>query len=283
MALAAILSRIWIYKLMGPLNKLTAAIQETKGGVLGVTVPNPSNNELGILTGQFNEMSMSVKELFIRNEAAQEEKRSLEIETLKWQINPHFINNTLNVIRWMAIMNEEANIAESITSLSDLIDPIFRSQNRMCKLSEEAEYIRNYIKIMNFRYAGGLSCKFDIPQELTNCRILRFTLQPIVENSILHGLHNKAAGIISISAWDENGNLWIQARDNGTGMPDSRLAKVQRALTDNSATKEGGKARVGLPNINRRIKLQFGDSYGVEIQSQLYNGTTVLIKIPLLP
>jgi len=278
LALAFALSKFWIYRLLNPLKKLTGAINQTKRGILGVTVKNSSKNEFGLLTERFNEMSLSVKELF----AVQAEKRALEIETLKWQINPHFINNTLNVIKWIAIMNKEDNIAESLTSLASLIDPVFRNTDIMCAISDETEYIQDYIKIMNYRFAGGLECCFEIPEELMNYRILRFILQPVVENSILHGLMNKVKGKITISAWIENNDLTVGVEDNGAGINDDKLAEIRLALSEIVPSRKNSSVRVGLTNVNRRVKLQFGDCYGLQIQSQVGAGTTVLVKMPII-
>ena len=209
------------------------------------------------MTHHFNEMSTSIKDLFERNEANESEKRSLEFEALRWQINPHFIYNTLNTIKWMAAINKADNIVDSVVTLSDCLEPIFRKHDIMCTMEDEAEYIKNYIKIMNYRFAGRFKYCVNIPEELMQLHIIRFILQPVVENSIAHGLINKIKGEIDIMAWKQEQILWVQVEDDGEGMSDSVLGEIRQALNSTEAACKKESQGIGLSNVNQRIKLHF--------------------------
>ena len=188
LVLAAALSRYRIYRITRPLTNLTMVMRKMEQGNLGLTMEVKEKNEIGVLVEQFNKMSTSIKELVQLNDVIQEDKRNIEMEALRAQINPHFIYNTLNMIKWMAIINKADNIVDSLTTLSDFLSPIFKKNSIICSIEEEVEYIRNYIKIMNYRFAGGFRTYINIPEEMLSLDILRFILQPVVENAITHGL-----------------------------------------------------------------------------------------------
>ncbi|MDG0812741.1 sensor histidine kinase [Cohnella rhizosphaerae] len=155
LASAAILSKYWIRRITRPLNSLTTVVRRMGQGNLGLTLELDLKNELGILIAQFNKMSRNIQELIEQKESIQEEKRTIEIGALQSQINPHFFYNTLNTIKWMAIMVKADNIVESIATLGDYLQPMFK-QGMLCNIREEIDYIENYIKIMNYRMAGGV-------------------------------------------------------------------------------------------------------------------------------
>lgn len=127
-------------------------MKEVGKGNIGQTVLNPPKNEIGMLMEYFNKMSLNVMELVNKNKSAEEQKRKLEIEMLQYQINPHFLYNTLNTIRWMAAVIKARNIVDSVTILGDLIRPVFKNTGVLCTVREEIEYLTNYLKIMSYRY-----------------------------------------------------------------------------------------------------------------------------------
>lgn len=277
LAIALVLSKFWIYKLLGPLNRLAGTIRKVGRGNLGLTLEQTSKNELGVLVDQFNQMSTSIKELFQKNELVQKEKSKMEMETLRSQINPHFIYNTLNTIKWMAVINKADNIVDSVTTLSDFLEPIFKSHDIMCTLEEEISYIRNYVKIMNYRFAGGFNLSVDIPDELAKCSIIRFILQPVVENALVHGLMGKVTGNVDIFASPEGQDLVVYIRDDGDGMDEDILNEIRKSMNGETG---GDNVGIGLSNVNRRIKLHCGDEYGVCIYSSAGGGTEVILRMP---
>jgi sensor histidine kinase YesM len=149
-------------------------------------------------------------------------------------------------------------------------------------VEDETEYIKNYIKIMNYRFAGRFQYCVNIPEELMQLHIIRFVLQPVVENAISHGLINKIKGEINITAWKQDQILWVQVEDDGEGISDSVLGEIRRALNNAEAACKKDSQGIGLSNVNRRIKLHFGNEYGLEIYSSIGQGTRVVFKMPVI-
>ncbi|AZN41462.1 cache domain-containing sensor histidine kinase [Paenibacillus albus] len=276
---AAVLSRFWILKVTKPLNSLTNVVRKMGQGNLGLTLDLEMRNELGILITQFNKMSKNIYDLMEQKETIQEEKRMIEIGALQSQINPHFFYNSLNTIKWMAIMAKADNIVESITTLGDYLQPMF-SKGMFCTIQEEIDYIENYTKIMNYRMAGGIKVVHRIPLGLREYRMLRFLLQPLIENAITHGLKNRSGGVISITA-EERGNeiLW-SIQDNGEGMTEARLQEVRRSLVNWDGEAWDERKGIGLYNTNRRLQLHFGEHYSIHIESKPQEGTELTFGIP---
>lgn len=282
LALAATLSRYRIYRMIKPLTNLTMVMKKMEEGSLGLTMEVVEKNEIGVLVEQFNKMSMSIKELVEINKTVQEEKRNIEMQALKAQINPHFIYNTLNMIKWMAVIIKADNIVDSLTTLSDFLHPIFKKNNIICTVSEEIEYINNYIKIMNYRFAGAFKTSINIPDDIRQLSILRFILQPVVENAITHGFAETNGGSIIIDACWEGDKILISVSDNGKGMPQTKIDEINRALLNGEEIQISSSSGVGLSNVNRRIKLHFGEDYGITLQSKPGEGTTASLRMPVV-
>lgn len=278
-----LITSIWIRRVLQPLNDLSKAMKAVSGGVLGKTVSKMPRNELGVVIRQFNNMSNSILKLVEENKSIEEEKRRLEIETLQAQINPHFLYNTLNTIKWMAMMLNAENIVGSLTALGNLLRPIFANRSINSTIAEEIEYVDNYVKIMNIRFGEGVKVTIDIPEVLRKCQILRFTLQPIVENAFSHGMKKQNyIGEIRIHGDDQGEQILLEVSDNGEGISEEMLDSIKETLQQVSTDlkKNSGSMSIGLSNVNRRIKLHFGNSYGISIESNINEGTKVSIKLP---
>jgi len=285
LVLAIILSRIWIKRLTLPLMRLTAAIRKVKAGSLGTKVElRATNNELGILIDQFNLMTSNLASVIEQKEKIEEEKRTIEVYALQTQINPHLIYNTLNTIKWMAVMIKANNIAESITALSEILAPLFKKQQVMCTFEEELNYIHYYIKIMKFRYGSSFKVEIVVPEEMKACHTLRFIVQPIVENSIYHGLSGRQGGRLIITGELRDKLAILTVTDDGEGFTDEKLSEVRNRF--NAAGTEQRHAEgevgvgIGLRNVQRRIQLHFGERYGISIDSRKGMGTEVRLTIP---
>ncbi|NOU71379.1 HAMP domain-containing protein [Paenibacillus sp. LMG 31458] len=277
---AAILSKYWIRKVTMPLNRLTTVMKKMELGNLGLTLDLDVRNEFGILIVQFNKMSKSIVELLKQKETIEEEKRRIEIGALQSQINPHFFYNTLNTIKWMAIMVKADNIVESLTTLGDILHPMFKKNDLLCSIREEIEYLENYIKIMNYRYAGEIKVKISIPNDVMECQILRFLLQPLVENAIYHGLNSRNGGEIIITAEEQNHEIVLFVYDNGEGMSNMKVQEIKQILMSKGSEDSQQETGIGLMNVNRRILLHFGDPYGIQIESEQHRGTKLKVTIP---
>ena len=278
--LAAAISRFWIYKLTKPLQALTLAMKKMGEGSLGLKVETKAKNELGVLSDQFNSMSLSIRDLMYKNTQAQEEKRVIEMKALRAQINPHFIYNTLNTIKWMAVIQKADNVAESLKTFSDYLRPIFKSGDSVCALSDEVAYTLNYIKILNYRYTGAYKVNADIPGEILACKVPRFILQPLLENCVEHGFSDQNGGIIHISACEEQGNLRIRVADNGIGLSEARIKEITASWENTNSDPGGVNGHIGLSNVHRRIRLQYGSPYGLSIDSKKNAGTVVTLVLP---
>lgn len=278
---ALVISLYWIYRITKPLNGLTCAMLEMSKGNLGLTLKTMPRNELGMLGMQFNRMSKSILELVEKNKSIEQDKRRLEIEALQAQINPHFLYNTLNTIKWMAAVISANNIVNIITSLGNILRPIFKSTSLTCLISEEIDYVKNYIEIMNFRYGEGFKVSFNIPQNIMECIIIRFILQPLIENAIIHGNNGQDhVAAVHIEAVDMDQEVVITVLDSGSGIDEDKLIEIKNSLKSYDKDELSRPRNIGLRNVNQRIKLTYGDAFGIDIESQLGIGTKVILKIP---
>lgn len=277
---ALLLSTYWIYRITRPFNHLTEAMKKMGDGNIGILLDETPKSELGLIGRRFNRMSKSLEELMEKNRSIEEEKRKLEMEALQTQINPHFLYNTLNTLKWIAVIKNETGIADGMTSLGNILRPVFKDKSQMVTIHDEIEYIENYLKIMNIRYGEGVKVEFDIPEDLKTFMIIRFILQPVVENSFLHGMTSKNyVGIIKIRAEIAKEDIFIFVEDNGEGIKEEKLLEIENCLADNKSINES----IGLLNVNRRLKIQYGEPYGLSISGIAGGagpGTKVTIRIP---
>lgn len=279
--IALILSFYFIRKITMPLKRLTKGMGEVEKGRLGVTLENV-DNEIGMLTRGFNRMSQSIYELVERNKGAEQEKRQIEISLLQSQLQPHFLYNTLNTIKWMAIAAQAKNVADSITFLSNLLKPIYNNPALVWTLREEIQYLNSYIKVMNIRYGEHIVMEYRLPERLLNADVLRFTLQPIVENAIVHGMEaNQVIGTIALEGREEEDKLVLEIEDRGRGISSSELADLQAYLASgDQLTGEVPRFGIGLLNVQKRIRLHFGENYGLSIHSVVGEETRVTLALP---
>lgn len=275
---SVLISLWWSYRKLKPLNQLCEVMQRVGNGELGSMLENHSQNEIGMLTRHFNRMSLEVKGMFEELKKAEEDKRNMEMKMLRSQINPHLISNTLNTIKWMAILNHEENIAKSISLLADFLHPVFRNSSPFCTIREELGYVKTYVAIMNLRFADGFRLEENVPEEYSGYTVMRFLLQPVVENSILHGFGERGTGTIRISMETEENDGILQVADNGCGFDEEALVQIRRKLEADMLSE--GK-HVGLENVNHRLRLWYGEAYGVKIDNGKEGGGIVRIRFRL--
>jgi two-component system sensor histidine kinase YesM len=211
----------------------------------------------------------------------QKVKSQLKYEALRSQINPHFLFNTLNIIKWSAKMSGANNVSKMISSLGILLETSMNKGDDEISFKEELELIKAYMFIQNVRYNDAFLLKINIPEEILNFKVLKFILQPIVENSIIHGFKNlKAENIISIKAEKAESYIKLTINDNGQGIEDKILQKIINDVEANDIKKKY--SSIGLKNIADRIKLKYGNQYTLEIESLRDEGTTVLLTLPII-
>lgn len=261
----------WLTK---PIRELSYKMKKVEKGDLSVRVDVESKDEIGDLGESFNVMTerldMSLKRIIIE----QEEKRNSELNALRAQINPHFLYNTLDSIIWMAECKQTEEVVEMTSALSKMLRASINRQNDNATLKLELQNAQNYLKIQKFRYSNKLDYEINVDKKLYNKKAVHLVLQPLVENSIYHGIKSKKdGGKISINAFEKDGLLYIQVIDDGVGMSE----QYAKSLLIYKRESEMG---IGIYNVNRRIKLLYGDEYGLHIESEPQKGTTITIKIP---
>ncbi len=274
------LSLFWIYRLTKPLNSLKIAMGYVENGDLNVKLDKLPRNELGYLGSQFNKMTKSIKELMANNITIEREKRKMEIEALQMQINPHFIFNTINIIKWMAIIAKNKNIEKSLNTFGNLLKPVFRESSPLWTLEEELEFIKNYLEIINLRFGEKIKIELDIQEEIMDQKVLKFMLQPFIENTFTHGFAENFTQVkIKISTGIIEDEIHIRVRDDASGIGEERVNAINQELS-RSLFDSNRMIGIGISNVNRRIKLYFGEKYGIGIESALDRGTEIHIVLP---
>lgn len=214
------------------------------------------------------------RELMKHNIDIERNKREAELKALQAQISPHFLFNTLNAIRWAAINNHNKKAADMVLALSNLLRMTIAKGDEFISIADEFENLRNYAALFQMRYAMDFTLDFSVPEELLTYKIPKLLLQPLVENSIMHGLEGMlGGGVIRIDARSEQNGVYISVSDNGIGME-------HRAEQPREDTKELKFSGIGITNVEQRIKLYFGEQYGLEITSSPGHGTVVEISLP---
>jgi two-component system sensor histidine kinase YesM len=225
-------------------------------------------------------MVAEVNELIDTVVLKENEANEAELQALQAKINPHFLYNTLDVIRSIALERNNRDISDMTLSLSRLFRYNVGNLQETTTIGEELRYLRDYLKIQHYRFGDRIVVKFDVPDPLTEVRITRFILQPIVENAFKYGLELKAKdGLLKISARQEGADVKIEVYDNGPGITPDRLAELKASFAITPDIRKVKSAH-GLDNVNLRLKLLYGNSYGLEIDSLPGAWTTLSVRIP---
>lgn len=263
-----------------PISKINKKILEISAGDFSKNPSIESFDEIGTIGKGINTLSQDVLDLIESRVADEKQKKELEFRMLQTQINPHFLYNTLNSIKWMATIQNASGIPEMTTSLARLLRNIAKGTSQLITIREELELLKDYITIQQYRYGGTLNVNYNIiSEDLYDCHIIKFTLQPIVENAIFHGIEPKGIeGIIDINMNKiEDNKIHIEIVDNGIGISEE---KIKELLTSKETTSKTSFNNIGVSNVNERIKLTFGNEYGLNIKSELNKYTNMVITIP---
>ena len=216
----------------------------------------------------------------IEEQVIEEQKklRKAEFEVLQAQINPHFLYNTLDAIVWSAEAGNQDQVVSMVGSLSSFFKSSLNKGKEIVSLRDELSHVRSYLEIQQIRYQDILIYEIDVPKELLEYSIPKITIQPVVENALYHGIKNRRGlGRIIVKAADEGEKMVIRVEDDGIGMDEERLLEVRKALSENAT--ESGQV-YGLYNVNERIRLNYGEDYGITIESTKGVGTCVMISLP---
>jgi len=265
-------------KISKPMKRLEKSMRLVEKGDFNQNVHVDGAYEVEQLSNRFGTMLSRIRELMEQNARDQETKRRNELEVLQAQINPHFLYNTLNSVVRMAGSGRNDEVVTTITSLSKFFRISLSKGKTVIPVSDELEHVRHYLIIQQLRFRGKFVFDIQAEEAVSDALTLKLVLQPIVENAIHHGIeYLTEEGRILITAGAEAGDLVLRVSDNGVGMDPERLSAV-RSSTAESATGSG----VGIRNVAERIRLAYGDAYGLWIDSELEVGTTVTLRMPLV-
>ncbi|BBI35848.1 sensor histidine kinase [Cohnella abietis] len=238
--------------------------------------------EIEILFSGIQQMVSRINEQIDRIKTDEREKSHLELNLLLSQIKPHFLHNSINSIRWMAEMKGEKTIAQTLVNLSSMLNyTLSKSLTIWSTIGEEMDYVKSYIAFHEKRIFMKIETEWDVPPEVQNARILKLTLQPIVENAILHGFAN-LDGItpkLTMSCVLEDEQVRVEVMDNGVGIEEAALDGM---LINDLNEDEGKTSGIGLKNVHRRLQLEYGERYGIEIRSVRGKGTVVTLTFPYI-
>ena len=268
-----------------PVAALRQRIDEISEGNFTIDHSIEWSNELGDIGRGINHLAGSIEGLLARRLEDQKRKQDLEYQMLQTEINPHFIYNTLNSIRWMATIQNATGIAEMVTAFARLTKSVSKSTEKLVPLQEELALLNDYFTIQQYRYGGDIQIEvahIDDEAICRDCMIPRFTLQPLAENAIFHGLEPKGgfgSVLLEIRISPEGGDVLVTMTDDGVGMPPEQVAHLLDHPTGAGAARD--KIRhVGLWNVHRRLQYSFGRNYGLTIESEPDVGTAVTIRLP---
>lgn len=273
-----VLTSLVVRSMTRPLQKLTRTIDHIKEGQTHLRVQVDRNDELGMLSRNVNEMLDNLETLRVKEQEHIRLLDQAEYRTLQAQINPHFLYNTLETMAGIAEMEDCSQVSQLSYSLSKIFRYSLNTRDAFSTVGKEIEHLKNYTYIMDVRMNGEVEYRYEIDPAVQLEDVPRLSIQPLVENSLNHGLKNKAGKkLVVITAGEAEGNLVITVADNGVGMD---AEAMNRSLAANDLRDSAQGNSIGLHNINARLKLLHGEAYGLFIESTPGEGTRVTMTIP---
>lgn len=262
-----------------PINKLSKLMAAVEAGNLNIRFNAKYNDEIGTLTRQFNSMLERIQLLVREVEEEQIQKRKMELKALQMQIDPHFLYNTLDSIKFLAEQKSDKT-GEMVRALGQFYKYSLSKGDGITTVGEEIDHLKSYLTIQKIRYATRFDYQFEVDESIMKCQTVKFILQPLVENSIYHGIRKKhGKGIICIKGYGKENKLIFTVYDNGAGIAPERLEMIQDNLKTANSTNEVG---IGLLNVHKRITMNYGEEYGLTITSIKNEFTLVTLKLPIV-
>lgn len=259
-----------------PIRSLRDSMRKVQNGQFDTHVEVITENEIGSLGRSFNLMTSEIRALMEQNVYEQKQKRKSELKALQAQINPHFLYNTLDSIIWMSEAGENDEVVEMTSALARLLRQSISNDQEEVELEKEIEYVKNYLTIQKMRYKDKLEFFIYVDPRVAHVPVIKLVLQPLVENAIYHGIkYKETKGNLKIYAKPVDGRVEIVVADDGIGMDED----VMEHIFDEHR-KEQKRNGVGVPNVQKRLQLQYGSEYGIRYESVKGAGTKVVITIP---
>lgn len=268
-----------------PLNLLIKKMKKIENGNIGVIIESNRKDEFGFVFRTFNKMSENIKNLIDTVYKEQIVMKQSEINALQAQINPHFLYNTLESINWKAKIHGDDEVSEMISAFSYIIEAnLNRSNEKFIPVYKEIEYIKSYKFLIQKRFGKKIKFNLDVDEDTLNNSLPKLLIQPIIENTIYHGLEmKKGGGTVYITIKKENDQLIITVADDGLGIEKNKLLALIEAMSDDKFSEVENfldNSKIGVINVHRRIRLLYGKDYGLKIESQEGMWTIVTIKVP---
>lgn len=281
-ALAAILlciifSPLLIRSLTKPLNAIVNTMDKVQKGDTNARVDVHNNDEFGYIGRSLNSMLDRLNELFATNLEKQNRLRLAELKSLYAQINPHFLYNTLDSIKWIAKLSGVDDIVLIVSKLGKLLKNSIHNQKETVTIAEEMELVESYLSIQKIRYGDKFEVLMQVDDDIMSCIVPKFIIQPLVENAIIHGIEDKIGKAhLIIRGWREKDEIIFEVEDDGVGINEKKLQNI----IDSKQGKAPDNDSIGIANIDKRIKLYYGESYGLDINSEENIGTVSRITMP---
>lgn len=278
LVLALVFANVLAHSITGRLSSVIRQMQTVRHGPPTPMESPQAHDEIGNLIDTYNYMTRKMEELMEKQAKAAEDLRIAEFNSLQAQINPHFLYNTMDMINWMALQGQTDEISHAVQSLSRFYKLTLSRKKGISTIARELEHVTIYVQLQNMRYHDSIELITDIPDELSEYQIPKLTLQPVVENSILHGILEKESksGTIVITGWMENEDIVLLISDDGVGISPEILSTI---LSGNGKSQSGG-TNIAVYNTHRRLQILYGKNYGLTYSSKPGEGTEVEIRFP---
>lgn len=258
-----------------PLSRLCEFMRQVEENNLDAPCNIKGYKEIQVLGSQLNLMLGRIRELMERIRQKEQQKRKMELSFLQAQINPHFMYNTLFSIKCMVDMEKNENASRMLTSFIQLLRSTLSNPTEFVMIQQEMQVLQQYVEIQKFRYDDGFEVFFECEELAERKKIPKLLIQPLLENAIFHGVEfRKGEGLIIITVRQQEQNVIITVEDNGVGMDPELIRRIE------SGESVSEKNHVGLHNVKERIQLNFGEDYGMKIESTPWKGTKIVLTIP---
>ncbi|TVX99391.1 sensor histidine kinase [Paenibacillus cremeus] len=271
-------SRYIAYHISKPIIRIIREMRSIETNNLLVNLNYDGKDELTSLASSFNSMMDRLRLVIKKESDLQRMKHELEIRAMQAEINPHFLYNTLEAINWIGRMNNIPKICDMTTMLAEIMRYSISNRQDLVRLEEELAHVKRYLNIQKIRFEDKLSILIDVDEALHHILIPKLTLQPMVENAVVHGLADKdGVGRIRISGRSQEDRAVLMVEDNGCGMPEEKV----NALLSNQQDEYRIRQSIGIKNVDSRLRLFFGEPYGLQFKSVVGRGTRVTIHLPM--
>ncbi len=266
----------WVlsHHLSEPVKLLDAAMAQVEQGNYDIHMTTDREDELGRLTTRFNHMADEYRANLTRSVHRQKELNDTQLRMMQAQLNPHFLYNTLDTMKWLGVAHQVPQVATLATDLATILRAGI-SGSEFITLDDELELIDRYLDIQALRFEDRFTCEMDIPERFRGCLVPKLLLQPLVENALLHGVADQDDGYIKLWTEEQDGDLLLCVSDNGCGIPDDILTRL------NSKTYDMPQGHLGLFNVSTIIRLHFGETYGISAESHPGEGSCVRLRLPI--